>query len=351
MAEAQFLDSFDDRTTTDLLIRYPLYVSDPDFVPTITSSAGRNGTNGIRITRSAGTSSGGLSIGVTVPTAARYTFAFARRWSTLPPATHYRPIASFRDSGTSQCELRLYADGTLRMFRGTTQITGAISSSLIVANVMNHFELQVTCHNTTGAAELRLNGTVVAFAVTNVNTRNGTNNQINEVLFRCDNSSTSGDVSFVDDSDDWMIHDSATFAGDCRVGLLRPDGAGTYSEWTPTGAATLWEAVDDTTPDGDSTFSSSASIGQKETFSFQNLPPSAVIKYVQDVWNIKKTDAGTRTLAPRIKSGATEQLGTNLSPTTSYSFFAQMNNLDPATGVTWTAAGFNNAERGEETTG
>lgn len=346
----EFLDSFDDRVTADLADKYTSKVeSSVQFVPTITASAGRNGGNGLRLTRSASAATVEISLVLSVPNATRYKIAFARRWSTLPPATEFRTIASMRDSGTTQVNLRLNSDGTLEMVRGSagSAITGGKSVLTIAAGDFHHFEWDVTINNTTGAGQLIVDGVTSFFSFTGQNTRITANNQANETIVRNVPSST-GDTSFTDDIDDVIIHDGAAFVGDLRIGIFNPTGAGTYSEWDANGAATLWEAVDDTAQDGDTTYASTAVVGEKQTFAFSDIPITADISFVQHVWVAKKTDAGPKEIKRRTKSDSTESTGTAFALTTSYARYRQMENVDPDTGIAWTAAGFNSAEFGDE---
>lgn len=347
-----FLDSFDDRATADIGAKYTNYslVGGAQFTTAITSAAGRGGTNGLRLTRGASATTTSLDLGVTIASTSRYFICMARRWSKLPTSGNYRTIAAVRDAGTTQCELRLYGDGLIRLYRGSTLVTGAVSSISFSTDTYYHFEWDVTVHNTTGASELRVNGSTVAFAVTNQNTRNGAANQITEFNFRCIPSDTLNDTSWTDDMDDFIGHGGTVFAGDCRVGYLPVDGAGTYGDWTPNGAGTLYECVDDAAQDGDTTYASSATIGHKMTFSFANVPVTATIKYVNHVGVAKKTDAGTRTIAPRVKSGGSEQVGSNISPGTTYTYYSAAIDTDPATGVAWTPSGLNAAEVGDDVT-
>ncbi len=347
---AEFLDSFDNRGSADATARYTIAVTSSSVTISITSAAGRNGTNGLRLARNQFVASGvAVDLLRSMPGANRYKIAFARAWSTLPPSGQYRAIATMRDSGITQCELRLYGDGTLRLYRSGTLVTGGQSTFTVTAGTRYHFEWDLTVHNTTGASELRINDSITAFTVVNQNTRVTANNTINEVGIRFI-PSDSGDTSFNDDIDDLIIHDSASFVGDCRVDYKPPDGNGTYAAWTANGAASLYQCVDETSHNGDTDYASSATVNQKQTFTHGDIPVTATVKFVQQVWVAKKTDAGTRTFAPRIKSGGSEQLGTNIAPGTGYAFYEQSTNLDPATGVTWTASGLNAAEFGEEVT-
>ena len=69
---------------------------------------------------------------------------------------------------------------------------------------------------------------------------------------------------------------------------------------------------------------------------------------VQLVTLMRKDDAGTRTLAPTVRSGGANYTGTGVSLGAGYAAGLQVYENDPATGVAWTKAGVDGAEFGFE---
>lgn len=342
-----FLDSYDDRSTAEIGSRYAVYVPPSAPLTVAIGAFGRNGTNGLRLTRGSSASPVSIDMYAAVTPGARYKIAFARRWSKLPPSASYRSIATMREGGVTQCELRLYDDGTLRVYRNSVLVPGAVSTGTFLINTYYHFEWDLLVDPAAGATELRVNGSTVAFAVTGQNTRTTAASLIDQSGLRCI-PSNSNDASWTDDMDDLVIHNSVSFGGDMRVGYFPPTGAGTYGQWTANGAPTLYEAVDELSPDGDATFASSGTVGHKQSFTIGDVPVTATIKFAQDVIVAQKTDAGPRTIAPKIISGATEQNGPAISLTTGYVTYLRPIDNDPNTGITWTPAGFNAAQIGDE---
>ena len=88
-----------------------------------------------------------------------------------------------------------------------------------------------------------------------------------------------------------------TFLGDTRVTALRPKANGLDNNFSPTGAATNWEAVGETVSDGETSFVESGLIGAQEEYDNKSFDDVGVtpgtIYSAQVVNNVRKTDAGT----------------------------------------------------------
>lgn len=61
---------------------------------------------------------------------------------------------------------------------------------------------------------------------------------------------------------------------------------------------------------------------------------------------MQKSDAGTRTAAVSLKSGATTVASPTLNLSTGWTWAWRTDTTDPATGAAWTAVGVNNAQIG-----
>jgi len=132
-----------------------------------------------------------------------------------------------------------------------------------------------------------------------------------------------------------------------EIVTLRPNAVGTYTEWTtvfPTGTP-HWDAVDDTTDDGDSTYIETAISGHRDMFNLPDIPSHAIVSSVKVCANAKRT-AGGASLQIGIRSGTTDSWATATSPTNSYALYNNTWNTDPNTGAAWTAAGVNAMQAG-----
>ena len=96
--------------------------------------------------------------------------------------------------------------------------------------------------------------------------------------------------------------------GDIKIGVLYPNAAGDSSAWTPAPTAANYANVMEHISDDDATIVSAASVGLKDLYNLDNIPPSftGTIKGVQALWLVKKTDAGSAFVKGVWKSGGTE---------------------------------------------
>jgi hypothetical protein len=141
------------------------------------------------------------------------------------------------------------------------------------------------------------------------------------------------------------------FLGDVSVEALFPNAAGTNADWAATGAGTNHEAVDETTPDDDTTYVASSTATDKDLYNFDSMTlTSGTVFGVQLNCYARRDDAGNRVMNLIAESNGTENLGTSnidvLNPT--YSYFNEIYELDPDTAVAWTVSGINAAEFGQQ---
>ncbi len=106
--------------------------------------------------------------------------------------------------------------------------------------------------------------------------------------------------------------------------------------------------MDETTPDDDTTYVESATVGQRDLYTFTDLPASVVsVLGVMATPTIRKNDAGTRQFANVIYRAATASVGATLTCTSTYAAGLQtMFRFDPVTGVAPTPAQVNAYEAG-----
>lgn len=151
--------------------------------------------------------------------------------------------------------------------------------------------------------------------------------------------------------DDLYINDSSGanntgFLGDIRIEAIRPSGAGYQTDWTPS-SGTNFSRVNETTEDGDTTYVSSSTANQIDSYAMGDLltTPSAIYA-VQATVVARKTDAGTKVFDILTRISSTNYLSSDMSVQDSYNFFTQIQELSPASGIAWTAAEVNGMEMG-----
>ena len=116
-----------------------------------------------------------------------------------------------------------------------------------------------------------------------------------------------------------------------------------------TGAASDWQATNESPPDGDTSYISSSTASQKDTMAMTNLSASAVTVYaVVPKLYVRKTDAGARTIEPLFHISGTDYAGTAQGMGTGYGQLYQVYSVSPATSSAWTVSEVNGLELGVE---
>lgn len=246
-----------------------------------------------------------------------------------------------------QCALALTSTGQLRAFRGDAG-TGTIlgtSTAVMVAGQWHYIEARVKISATVGTFAVKLDG-VSVLALTGQNTKNSATADIDTAMVFGPNSA--GGTKAYDDMYFCDVNGSVNndFLGDCRVKFIRPTANGANTDFVPnTGNA--YDAVDDTTPDGDATYISSSTVNHKSTFVMEDLGLTDTVKGISVVHQSRKDDATVRELVPVVRLSGTDYDGpTNQALTTSYDYYEQPYDVNPATSAAWTRTEINGMEAG-----
>lgn len=325
-------DSFDHYATADLGLKWTLASG------VSIAAVGRNGTNGLRFTtasfvarfvsRNLNANYATLVVG----------FAVSVSGILGVPVR----IMSLYDGASEQLNLIYNPDQTLALRRGATVLaTTAVSLTL---DTKYYVELQATIHGTTGAFDLRLNQVSRASA-TNVNTQVSANAFANTVVLGSRPSTGNGVGAINIDYDDFTVTDG-TFLGDVKGVATFPNGAGNLSQWAANGAATSHEAVDDTTPDGDTTYISSATAGDVALHTHGDVVAGTVYA-TQSCILARKDDAGAVEIREKARQDAANYDGATVSLGDTYLYYLNVRTTAPD-GTAWDTTKFNAVEWGVE---
>ena len=325
-----FCESFDWSTTSaDYLAKWAGGLAGGSV---IVGAGGRNGSNGMNY------DNGALTKGVGTP--ATFISGFAYKWGSAGA----RVFGVAYDGASLQDDLYVDATGLLSVRRGGSVVL-ATSTRAIALSQFYFIEWKVFIHASAGTVEVRVNDEVWISA-TGLNTQATANAYVTSVGIAAPGGSS------LQTFDDFYICDTTgtantTFLGDIRVQAILPTGAGATTGWTPSAGAN-YQNVDEAAENGDTDYNSTATAGAIDTFAMGNVSPSTgSVKGVQHQPVVRKDDAGTRTVAPIARIGATDHVaGAGVNVNTTYAPVVVMAETSPATGAAWTIAEVNAAEFG-----
>ena len=236
-------------------------------------------------------------------------------------------------------------DGARTSRSRTAAVSIASGTTVLAPNTWYYLEFKLVV-GTSGSCELHLNGVPGEIPST---TGNFGATNIGALQLVCLAISDITDVSF----DDLYILDTTgsspqnNFLGDVVVETLFPNADGSHLDWIPNPAGTHFNKVNQTIPDGDTTYVSSINPGDIDTYTVGSLATlSGTVFGVCTNLYARKDDAAGRQVAPVIREAGTDHVGTTTGGlTTSYLYYRQLYQTDPA-GAAWTIASVNGAEYG-----
>lgn len=279
---------------------------------------------------------------------AQGTWTLGVRFRVNAPGVEF-PLLGLADGSTEQVALVLNAANTLQVQRGSTVL--ATGTTAILANAWNYVELKCTIGPAAGAFAVHLNG-VSEVSASGVNASASGSSVADGV--EMGSASTSGSVqagNYIYFADFYACDGTGTvnndFLGDVRVQPLMPSADGDLSQLTPSSGATHYNLVDEVPPDGDASYVSSATAGNVDLYQLADLAAvSGNVYGVQVMAFARKDDAGTRTLAPVIKTGGVEYDGTTVGLGMTYAYLRDLWERNPQTAVPWTIADVNALQAG-----
>lgn len=234
-------------------------------------------------------------------------------------------------------------DGRLTVYQDASSNNGqsAIFTTLepvIVADAWQHIECFVVLSAQTFALEIRWNG-VTVLDESGLDLRAAMfGEQITQLRLNGGIAAT----NYIDDLIAWDASGSFNndFIGDRRCSLLLPDGDTAQADWSIVGAGSGFQVIDDLVPDDDSTYVAAVNaLGQQSDFDIEDTPPDAeIINAVMSYARARKTDAGDADLQISMVSSGSVDDGIVHPITTEWTYWQDIFEVDPDTGVPWTPA-------------
>jgi hypothetical protein len=242
-------------------------------------------------------------------------------------------------SPNGQVNIRIdQSSGRLRILRGTGTVL-ATGAAVITTGVWYYIEVYLLIHDTTGKYEMKVNGVTDVALATSQDTRNdaGANgDKIDRVQMSTDGNQRNDDVYVNDVSGSVNVG----YWGDVRVRGRVGNAAGSVTGLTRGGtdSGSNFGQTDEIPPNDATDYVFAADTTSYDLYGMADTSGLASVKAAKLSLRAQKSDASAASIAPMIKSGATENQGADQALSTSWAYHRKYYNVDPTDSNAWTPA-------------
>lgn len=237
-----------------------------------------------------------------------------------------------------QLTMMVDSGGNILVYRGNyATLLGTSSGFTMAINQWYYFELKATmATSATGSVSLRVGGSTI-LSLSGIQTASTSNPWVN-----CVNLLSQQQCRF----DDLYVCDTTgstnnDFLGDHKVVTVFPSANGRISQWgTQVGgtASQPWTAVNETDPDGDTSYIADNTAGDVEDFALTSAGTLTGVSAVQVNATMRKDDTASHTLGVGIGNGSSENFDSGTSALSSYSMVTRTMDSNPLTSAAWTTS-------------
>src|SRR5581483_2786303 len=224
---------------------------------------------------------------------------FAIKVTTMPTGGNIATLLEFFDTGTVQVSLGLSSAGVLQFYRNAptgSPIGSASSSNAFTGGVWHFLEVQVTfATGTGGSVQCWVDGVSVINS-SSLNTSQSGTASANKISI--------GNLSnnYTPVVDDLYCHDTTGGVNDTRLGdrvirTIVPNGAGSFTNFTPSGAANNWQAIDEIPANDLIDYVASPNVNDRDSYTFESVTLAGNATYLVPKARIAKDDASAHTVS------------------------------------------------------
>lgn len=261
-------------------------------------------------------------------------------------------LVSFRSSSGTQLTVGISESGHLYAALNDSiypPVGWTATTDAIPQDTWTYIEGRVVIHASTGAVELRVNGSETpALSLSGVDTEYYAGQLVTSVCLGEFNGNDSF-RGYVTDFCVWTEDGEAPtgWIGECQVDTLLPTGAGSSTDFTAS-AGSNYECVDEVPNNLGTDYVESSTDGDVDLYAMADLAEEpATIHAVAVAVSAAKTDAGSGSIKSVMKSGSTTAESDALALSNgSYLRNVYARGVDPNTSSAWTASAVNALEAG-----
>jgi hypothetical protein len=275
-------------------------------------------------------------------------FGYYRGSTTTPETIH--PHFTFFDAVANDSQVTVYFEalGVISVYRGD-RLTGTLLGSSLAGMFQQDewFQVEIKCKidPSAGIVEVRIN-TVVVLSLINVNTQKTTHAYFDTyaVGYNQVGGSSGSWVNFA--LDDFCLLDTAgavnnNYLGTVRVWTQKTAGAGALTQFSKFGTQpTNWQTVQNQLAD-DSQYVYDGTTGDIDLYTVQALVTGPSVHGVQIRSAFRQDDATQVNAHNVLKSAGTQVEGADHFINQTYTYYNDIWELDPHTGVGWSGTGVN----------
>jgi hypothetical protein len=258
------------------------------------------------------------------------------------------PGFDWRDvSNNIICRITVNLVGGIAAYNAVGTKIGETSVPVLTANSWNHIEAKVLRSATVGTLEVRVNGQAAQLALTGLNLGAVDFAQVNIGGYHA--AAGPGGTFCIPYWKDVIIWDGTgtynnNFMGTCSVIDIDVDSDVALG-WTPSAGGVGWSILDNNPPTDDAAYIAAAAAALTNTFGLQDLPADVTTVRGGVIINrSRKIDGGDGNVQAGLISGASTGLGADRPVTVAYTYWKDVFEVDPNTGVPFIPANFNLAK-------
>lgn len=255
------------------------------------------------------------------------------------PVPPYTPLVALYDGATEGINFQFNQDGTISAYRASSLLGTTVNAMAL--NTWYYFEAKVLTHNSSGTIDIHVNG-ASWLSLSGIDTQESANAY--HTAFRL------GEVEVKTQFDDIYFLDASgtennDFLGNRKVEVIRPNGAGDSTDWTPDSGSN-YDRVNEAELDEDTSYVETDTTTDKDLYTYGNLVNMNEVDGIQIMTEVKVT-AGDMDLHSVIKSSTTESDGSgDTIISTDYVTSRRLEELNPHTAAAWTPSEVDAAQFG-----
>lgn len=243
------------------------------------------------------------------------------------------------------------SDGTIQVFVGPSGGEGgtliATSAQVMTALAWNHVEVYVSHSSTVGVVEVRVNG-VTVISITGANTSNLLASSVVLGNVRTNINIVTSPSIYYDDLTFWDTTGprNNTFLGPQKVVLNMLDADTEVADWTVVGAASGRAAISEVPPNADTSYITADLAGATSEFTVQPLDENVVgVTGIYLPTMMRQSQPGVTWVQQGMVTDGAFGAGIDRPITEAYTYWGDVIEVNPSTGLPYTRAQYNSSRR------